>query len=115
MKKIEELGISPWPWKFSGGRSPSVLCGTGGPRGFVFPVVCQLTKESNLKPMKMRNADARLMAEAPEMYECLREAVANHCHGCICEEEWDGACTKETGACFVQRWRKALERAGGAE
>ena len=96
MKPIEELGISLSPWVKYG----DIVEDAEG------NVIFNAYDDSDFQ-------NAHLIAEAPEMYECLREAVEEKCHGCSRLD--NGKCTKESGACFVQRWRAALEKAGGAE
>lgn len=98
MKMLERLGISPTPWHLFG---KYMVCHKNG--------MCVCNDEGDFHTVP----DARLTSAAPDMYECLREAVSEYCHGCVRLD--NGKCTKDAGACFVQRWRAALEKAGGAE
>lgn len=95
MKTIEELGISPWPWKLFGEH---MVCYKNG--------MCVCNDEGDFHTV----SDARLVSAAPELYECLREAVSEYCYACPMLD--DDKCTKEAGACFVQKWRAALEKGG---
>lgn len=98
MKTLEELGISPGPWHLFGEH---MVCYKNG--------MCVCDDEGNFHT----SPDARLIAAAPELYECLRDIVCDYCRGCV--NKHDGKCTKEPGGCFAQRYRSALEKAGGAE
>ena len=95
MKRLDKLGVTPAPWEvfddYDVRRSDTGLvadCGLSG--------------------------DARLIAAAPDLYESLREAVISRCGGrCAWSNGWE--CRFPDELCEVQRWRKALEKAGGAE
>ena len=93
MKRLDKLGVTPAPWEvfddYDVRRSDTGLvadCGLSG--------------------------DARLIAAAPDLYECLREAVEKRCGWCAWK---DGSAPDVCAKCDVPRWRKALEKAGGAE
>jgi len=105
MKRLDELGVSPAPWKSSVGID--VCC----------PCICDANGRFMLEytDMENRNANARLIAASPELYECLREAVGEMCHTCDGWHRDGDRCGQTDGSCFVQRWRKALEKAGGKE
>ena len=98
MKKLEELGISPAPWDID--------------HGFI---ICAKSSEIPLYPVakispycKRRRANAKLIKEAPNLYECLREAVEYHCqniclaHGCGCNKN-----------CLFYKWRDAIAKVSG--
>ena len=95
IKKIEELGISPAPWNE---YKSSVY-------------------DANKKLMMMfaehleaERAAAKLVSAAPDLYDCLREAVCEMCHDCP-RNNHDSR--EECDQCFVQRWRDALAKAAG--
>lgn len=50
---------------------------------------------------------------APELYECLSEAVNEECKF-GCGKTANDSC-EHKGFCFVQKWRKALAKASGEE
>lgn len=111
MKKLEELGISPWPWEYEGDsentNSFDVICHLAS--GIRYQVAAPYIHMSG-----MTDENARLIAAAPELYECLREAVVEMCHGhACCGEEYE--CNGLDGRCFVMRWRAALAKAAGEE
>lgn len=110
MKTIDELGISLTPWKSVrwGGSDERMFCSVYDSSG---GAVCDCLRNKN--HMESVESDARLIAAAPELYEYLREAVNEYCYACPMLD--DDKCTKEAGACFVQKWRTALEKAGGEE
>ncbi len=106
MKRLDELGVSPAPWRTERFSPESTENGRdinddlSDPVGFTFSV----------NPHSI--ADARLIAAAPSLYECLREAVERRCGWCA----WnDGSEPTICAKCDVPRWRKALEKAGGAD
>ena len=99
MKKLEELGISPTPWKVCDERSLG---------GDVIGIECA-EKFADLVAgdVILKEADATIMSAAPELYECLYEAVYFHCsrcpaHGCGCNKD-----------CLFHKWRLALAKASG--
>lgn len=96
MKRVGQLGISVVPWR-------SMIRPIHAIRDANGDVVC----ETNIVSVE----DTRLIAAAPELYACLFEAVVRECHGCVSND--NGRCLFEE--CFVNYWRKALEKAGGAE
>lgn len=101
MKRIEELGISPAPWRVEGyttadGESAHNVIDETGVIVGDFVLGAQ---------------NARLCAAAPEMYETLREAIVEYCHDC--PGGGIGRCKREK--CFVAKWREVIEKAGGEE
>ena len=111
MKSIEELGISPLPWKVRTEPHGSFVTDANGSQSVAFcceESVCSGGKVTHTP----RKRNARLVSAAPELYECLREAVLLKCSGCASDAEEE--CLWQ-GECFAKKWRAALEKAGGAE
>ena len=96
MKKLEELGISPGPWK-----TLDTCIGDSK----------HITNGNKIIAMGVENEDARLIAAAPELYRCMRERVMHLCvFNC---GECPIHCPKKPGECHVQKWRDALAKAAG--
>ena len=93
MKTLEELGISPASWSNTVGTKKPFETNSVWDAGNGGVLTGGYAESVN---------DARLIAAAPELYECLREAVELLTHGTPTP---DG----------IIKWRKALEKAGGAE
>lgn len=114
MKTLEQLGISPAPWK-QGEWVPYcenniVRCdyhrkdGTPSTR---IVAECNATFSS-----EQARVDARLIAAAPDLYEALRECVGEMCKFCK-ETEIGKSLPCEMGCEIMRRARAALEKAGG--
>lgn len=68
--------------------------------------------------LKQAEADAALIAAAPELYEYLHEAAYE-----MCTQSWPThcshfnsekmTCSNKDGKCFVQKWLKTLKKARG--
>lgn len=114
MKSIEELNISPWPWKVRHENHGSFVTSDGGSQSVAF-----CAEESCFKDGKVtrtpRKRNARLISAAPEMYECLREAVNESCKMCYSYKFDDQCHLSKHDSCFIQRWRAALAKAAGEE
>lgn len=101
MKTIEELGISPAPWKADIGVYSFWV--DDNAEGSVCMKDCT---SMNDRDIDRRNA--RLIAAAPELYEALA-ALLN------CSEK-EAPFTMESGMSIAMAMaRKAIEKAGGAE
>ncbi len=99
MKALKELGVSPAPWKSVQGISLWVESSDGIGVADDIDMIDDETGEAN----------ARLIAAAPELYEALRGIVADNKCGLMCS--LCGAADK----CKLRRAVAALEKAGGAE
>jgi len=103
MKPLEELGISPAPWKRKYGALNSLrvdsACGA-----------C-VADDLDLVEDKTGDSNARLIAAAPELYEALRLCVGELCE--TCRQCTVRPCVKDCEA--VRKARAALEKAGGKE
>lgn len=99
MKTVRQLGISPAPWKAVQGISLWVESSDGIGVADDIDMIDDETGEAN----------ARLIAVAPELYEALREIVTDNKCGLMCS--LCGAADK----CKIRRAVAALEKAGGAE
>lgn len=111
MKRLEELGISPAPWRVSDAQHYWVDDTNG-------KMVCDgLTFRGNDENADAEErANARLIAAAPELYECLREAVLEMCHECLsCGGYPSYKCKDPNDRCFLAKWRAALAEAAGEE
>ena len=101
MKKLEELGASPAPWEIDDPWTGDIICHLKN--GIEYQVATPYIHSD-----EETDANARLIAAAPEMYECLREAVEYHCqdrcpaHGCGCNKD-----------CLFYKWRDAIAKASG--
>lgn len=109
MKTVDELGISPMPWrvgdydKFEDDREircDSTLRKNGS----------KVVAECNYHFPEYKN-DARLISAAPELYDCLRSATIAECRGCTHKSD----CHDYIIPCPIRRWRKALAKASGEE
>ena len=109
MKRLDELGVSPAPWQAVWHKAKALA--------WVDSLKCEDGVAEMCSPITERcHADAALIAAAPNMYEALQEAVVESCHDCDAYDRDHGdRCGQADGSCFVQRWRKALEKAGGGE
>ena len=106
MKPIAKLNISPFPWRPYGWK------GQFGQRCWTVEssrqtTVCELNRNEDTHP------DACLLAAAPDMYECLLEAVEDKCRKC--KASWYGECVTADGKdCeMVARWKSVLANAAG--
>lgn len=94
MKTIDELKISPWPWSLESYETTD----THYVIDFIDQKVVRFCKKRSGKK------NARLIAAAPEMYQCLTEAVVMQCHDCK-----GGDCYN----CEIRRWKDTLAKAEG--
>ena len=107
MKTLEELGISPWPW--------SVTHYSGCDWSQVFDRDRGLVTAGSEDGFCGTN-EAPLIAAAPELYEALREAVADRCTECHEVNDYESDIGTEWQMCMdcpVRKWRAALAKAAG--
>ena len=105
MKRLEELGISPAPWTVSP-RDNTIVTTHNGYR--VAAGCCERYDGGR--------ENARLIAAAPKLFECLREAVLEMCHECLsCGGYPSYECKDPNDRCFLAKWRAALAEAAGEE
>ncbi len=106
MKRIEELGVSPAPW--------TALSGDDGYR----PCICDADGRYVLSytGRKNRNADAALVAAAPELYEALRNLI-EACGAVGYKDGGTAACYESEHKLYRALWdaEAALYKAGGGE
>lgn len=102
MKTLKELGISPAPWDCVITESTSWV-------EDYHDISIADTRLTEVPNLEISRADARLIAAAPELYEALREIMADNKCGLMCS--LCGAADK----CKLRRAVAALEKAGGAE
>lgn len=98
MKTVEQLGISPAPWK-------AVVLSTRD-IGWVYD------KYDRAIFGVMQPPNARLIAAAPELYEALRGLLEIVCGDCNSAYKVDGKCVKCPRVVAAEA---ALEKAGGVE
>lgn len=110
MKKLEELGISPAPWKHIP-ADEYTHAGIDDANGNGVGETYQVGGEDETA----ENANARLIAASPELYECLHEAVVGICHNFECCGPHPEYACNGSKDCFVKRWRAALAKAAGEE
>lgn len=112
MKTLEELGISPAPWR-------KAVNNYGMGENIIWDARSKRVEHSGIDScfsFENQTANHNMMVAAPELYECLREAVIEMCHGhACCGSAPEYKCNGVDGDCFVKRWRSALAKAAGEE
>lgn len=94
MKRLTDLGVSPLPWKAEDGHVWDFMNGR---------LFSGRYEESEM--------DAALTSRAPQLYDCLVEAVEERCRHCpyaTTDIEGRFRCKKCTG-CKVNEWRRVIE------
>lgn len=107
MKTVEQLGISPAPWRAAIGVYSFWVDDNAG-----WSVCMKSSVDMNDRDIGRRNA--RLIAAVPDLYEALRECVGEMCKFCK-ETKIGKRMPCEMGCETMRRARAALEKAGGAE
>lgn len=105
MKTIEELGISPTPWTLG-----SLIIGSDGL--YARSSVDDSEERVVVGDSLVKEEDARIIAAAPKLYECLLNAVIDRCCDCLNHVGW--TCESDED-CPVKKWRAALAEAAGEE
>ena len=100
MKRLDELGVSPAPWKSSVGID---VCR---------PCLCDANGRFMLEYTDMENRDANacLLAASPDLYEALRLVLET-----VDALGFKPVVESDPLALAVKCGEKALEKAGGAE
>lgn len=112
MKTLEQLGISPTPWKVAMDDIAMVFSGSQYPSLSTLHI-CEVDIIDD--PERKCN-DIKLIAAAPDMYEALYESVKEKCTEChqINDYESDiGIEWQMCEGCPVKKWRAALAKAAG--
>ena len=104
MKSIDELGISPAPWRI-GEEDCDGIVEDIMDSGFGDESIAGLVVYDGC----MDKADARLIAAAPELYECLRKVVNDVVCRCATKD-----CDKcNMALCWVKKAKAVLAKASG--
>ena len=104
MKTLEQLGISPAPWKVAMDDIAMVFSGSQYP-SLSTPHICEVDIIDD--PERKCN-DIKLIAAAPELYEALAAML-------LCAEK-EAPFTSESGmSVAIDMARKAIKKAGGEE
>ena len=106
MKRLDELGISPAPWRI----------GEEDCDGIVEDILDSGFGDESISGLVvydgcMDKADASLIAAAPKLYEALREALKSYCEGCNDFVNEDQRC--DPCECPARKWRAVLAEAAG--
>lgn len=103
MKALEELGISPTPWKKVN------ECGYFKVKDSEdYDVACVYGEDD-----KNIIANGNVLAAVPKLYNSLYDAVIDTCICCTYSEDGGRKCTNEDRDCHIQKWRAALAEARG--
>lgn len=98
MKSIDELGISHAPWKCATDDNGEII-GIENRCGFYV-----VRFAVDVKPN-----DARLIAAAPELYECLRKFV----NDVVCRRATKDCDNCKMALCWVKKAKAVLAKASG--
>ena len=106
MKRLDELGVLPAPWDTAYVYKPTVYDRDG-----------RCVADCDLHFDRRRDdANARLIAAAPALYEALRDCLAAMCEYCRKEAAHSmPGVPCENGCAAMLAAKAALEKAGGAE
>lgn len=106
MKRLDELGVYPAPWDTLYVHKPAVYDRDGR-----CVADCELHFDR-----KRDDADARLIAAAPDLYEALRVCMRQMCEYCRREAAHSSpGAVCDDGCAVMLAAKAALEKAGGAE
>ena len=104
MKTLEQLGISPAPWKVAMDDTAIVFSGSQYP-SLSTPHICEVDIIDD--PDRKCN-DIKLIAAAPELYEALATML-------LCAEKEAPFATGSGMSIAMDMARKAIKKAGGAK
>ena len=109
MKRLDELGVSPAPLQAILHREKPIAFVVSREIGDDVVETCQ-------SQPSMCNADAELIAAAPDLYEALRLCMAMMCEYCRREAAHSSpGAVCDNGCAVMLAAKAALEKAGGAE
>jgi len=100
MKPLNELGISPWPWRTSSNVSDVYNADN--------------TVTAVVYGGESIRANARLMSAAPELYDALQGLVEEMCKDCPCCEDM-ATLECHDRKCSVNNCKAVLLKAAGEE
>jgi len=108
MKRLDELGVSPAPWRDA--SKFWVADGHG------LDIAEMFLRSASADEEAMVAADARLIAAAPDLYEALRLCMAMMCEYCRREAAHSSpGAVCDDGCAAMLAAKAALEKAGGKE
>ncbi len=109
MKRLDELGVSPAPWR--------AFCSNVETLAWVDSFATEDgVADMCAKGRERCNADARLIAAAPDLYEALRVCMRQMCEYCRREAAHSSpGAVCDDGCAVMLAAKAALEKAGGAE
>lgn len=114
MKTLDELGIAPAPWSVRDilpiGQGRDDVTGKWLVDGDGNDLVMDIDGNS----IEEITATANLISAAPELYQCLHEAVIAFCLDRSCSRHRNGeVCIHPDVGCPAYQWRAVLDKAAG--
>lgn len=110
--------FTPGPWDCISKKEHEKICRKYPAAYMVVPITCVGDKmvmplTTALRWLPERRKNAYLIAAAPEMYDCLKEAVKKVCIDSNCHAYNAGECMNAAGFCRAQKWINTLKKARG--